>query len=97
MRLCRCGAIVKSRCSRCDAQTGGTTAERGYDNRWRELSERKRKVDPLCEQCDAEGRTTAASEVHHIRSIRLAPQLRLEWSNLMSVCADCHKRIERSE
>ena len=38
---------------------------------------------------------TAATEVHHIVKIKDRPELRLEWSNLMSVCRDCHERIEK--
>lgn len=90
-RLCRCGAIVNGRCARCQPSTHGrTTAQRGYDSTWRRLSERKRAIDPLCERCLNHGRTTPATEVHHIRSIATAPHLRLDPDNLMSVCSACH-------
>ena len=97
MRFCRCGAIVKGKCERCDkpAPSGITTAERGYDHRWRRLSERKRIEQPLCEQCEADGMVTPATEVHHKIPIAEAPHLRLVWSNLMSVCRTCHEVIEK--
>jgi 5-methylcytosine-specific restriction endonuclease McrA len=96
MRLCRCGAIVKGKCERCDRRPPqeGTTSERGYDNQWRLLSERKRKHDPMCEECTRSGGTRPASEVHHVVPICDAPHLRLVWSNLMSVCGECHKKLE---
>jgi 5-methylcytosine-specific restriction protein A len=97
MRMCHCGAIVKGKCDRCkpSSSLGKTTAERGYDNRWRVLSERKRAIDPLCEECERQGVVTAADEVHHVVPISEAPWLRLKWSNLMSVCRACHAEIER--
>ena len=95
MRLCRCGAIVDDRCPRCDIANTQTTVERGYDYRWKRLSERKRIADPLCEECVRMGRTTPATEVHHIHRIQDAPQLRLTWANLMSVCRACHERLEK--
>ena len=95
MRLCKCGAIVKGRCPTCSKQPRqGKTAERGYDNRWTELSKRKRANDPLCERCLGEGKVTAASEVHHIEKIADRPDLRLAWDNLMSVCHECHKVLD---
>lgn len=94
MRLCRCGAIVKGRCSTCSKPRQSKTAERGYDNRWTELSKRKRASDPLCERCLDNGKVTAASEVHHIRKIADRPDLRLDWDNLMSVCHECHRELD---
>jgi len=97
MRLCRCGAIVRAECERCKPVRilNGTTAERGYDHRWRRLSELKRQEDPLCEECEREGMVTPATEVHHIIPVRLAPMMRLSWSNIVSVCKACHERLER--
>lgn len=99
MRLCRCGAIVADRCSRCDPATNHakTTAQRGYDHKWKMLSERKRAVDPLCEACEKAGRVRPAVHVHHIESITKSPHLRLVWSNLQSLCAECHSEIEAAK
>jgi len=94
-KLCKCGAIVVKRCERCyPSHHGGTTAQRGYDNRWRVLSERKRSIDPLCENCLGKGVTEPATEVHHIIAIATAPHLRLSMDNLMSVCHACHQELE---
>jgi 5-methylcytosine-specific restriction protein A len=67
------------------------TASRGYDHRWRKLSEDYRIRNPLCEDCDAKGRTTAASEVHHIVPISQDPSKRLDVNNLVSLCKLCHE------
>jgi 5-methylcytosine-specific restriction enzyme A len=99
MKLCKCGEIVKDKCARCYPSVNHkqTTAERGYDHEWRKLSESKRKLDPLCEECERKGFSTAAESVHHVVPIRLAPHLRLVWSNLMSVCNECHELLEANQ
>ena len=96
-KLCRCGGVREdvfgSVCQKCGAgkkHKSRTTAECGYDNEWRLLSEKKRSVDPLCELCQRKGIVTAADEVHHKVPIDDAPWLRLVWSNLLSVCMRCH-------
>ena len=72
-------------------------SRRGYGRDWQALRLRKIKTDPLCEDCLERGRTTLTEEVHHIRSIREAPELRLVWSNLRSLCKDCHDKHTLSE
>lgn len=96
-KLCKCGAIVESRCLRCYPMPthNKTTAERGYGNDWRKLSEYKRKIDPLCERCSEQGRTTPACHVHHVVPIKVAPEKRLDITNLMSVCLECHEELEK--
>lgn len=46
------------RCRRCQPKRGGqtehtkgTTGQRGYDDRWRRLSERARALQPFCSDC----------------------------------------------
>lgn len=67
------------------------TASRGYDHRWRRLSEDYRVRNPLCEDCDAKGITTPAKEVHHIVPISQDPSKRLDINNLVSLCKTCHE------
>lgn len=53
---------------------------------------------PLCQRCLAEGRTTAATEVHHIRPVEEAIafndklQRMYDQTNLRALCHDCHVR-----
>jgi 5-methylcytosine-specific restriction protein A len=97
-KLCKCGAIVQKRCKRCyPASHSKTTAERGYGNDWRRLSERYRANNPLCERCFDSGMTTAAVHVHHVKPIRERPDLRLVVDNLMSVCLACHEELEAGQ
>ena len=64
-----------------------------YTDRWARLRGLKRRHNPLCEECRAEGNLVATSQVHHIKPIRTHPELAFEWSNLKSVCDPCHRRI----
>ncbi len=99
-RLCRCGAIVEDRCEACDKAKGRgkhqrTTKERGYGHDWRNASERYRAEVPLCQVCELAGKVAGADHVHHITKIRDAPELRLDRSNWLSVCSDCHEKVEK--
>lgn len=63
---------------------------------WRDLRNRKRQTNPYCERCLAMGKVTPMHAVHHIREIESGRteaeqwQLALAWTNLQSLCADCH-------
>ena len=65
-----------------------------YDRPWRRCRDAFAAKHPLCCRCLQGGRVTPMREVHHIRSVRSAPELRLDWSNLMSLCHACHMQIE---
>jgi len=69
-------------------------SRRGYGRDWKRTRDRKLSMTPLCEVCGAAGRISPATEVHHEKSVREAPQLRLVLSNLVSVCHPCHMKIE---
>jgi 5-methylcytosine-specific restriction protein A len=62
---------------------------RGYDEAWGRLRRRFLKAHPWC--C-VEGCRRRANEVDHIESFRGKPELRLEWTNLRSMCKRCHSR-----
>jgi 5-methylcytosine-specific restriction protein A len=63
---------------------------RGYDATWRRVRAMKLAAQPLCEHCTKEGRVTEATEVHHRFPIATHPLLRLDMSNLESICRNCH-------
>ena len=71
-----------------------TPAARGYDGAWMKLSLAYRRAHPLCERCEAAGRVTGATMVHHRQPIETHPQLRLVWENLEALCFLCHEIIE---
>ena len=89
-KICPNGhTYTTAKCSECrrPSQAG---RERLYDHRWNMLSKRKRTINPLCEDCEAKGRVTPASEVHHIVPILTDKSLMYEWRNLVSLCGHCH-------
>lgn len=61
---------------------------------WRHKRERVLRRDGyLCCECRRYGRSTAATTVHHIEPLKDKPGLRLEGSNLISLCNKCHERM----
>lgn len=75
----------------------GTRQQRGYDNPWLKLRASKVAADPLCEECEKQGYTTVATEVHHIVPFNgLDDPLRLDWKNLESLCGACHGEKTRA-
>lgn len=70
--------------------------------RWREVRRVKLMNDPLCEMCAEEGRTAPAEDIHHITSFMSTNDpvkrrwLAYDYSNLMSLCKQCHQKIHNS-
>ena len=61
--------------------------------KWRVLRKLKLSNNPLCEVCEAQGRTKAAAHIDHAQAIKTGSEawaLRLE--NLRSLCLSCHSR-----
>lgn len=70
--------------------------KRGYDYRWVKLRERILKRDLyLCQPCRDAGRTTPATEVHHLKA--KAHGGTDEPSNLVSICHPCHEEATRQQ
>lgn len=64
---------------------------------WQSCRRAKLERDPLCERCEAEGRSTFAAQVHHRIPLAQRPDLAFDHGNLMSVCTRCHARLEHEE
>jgi 5-methylcytosine-specific restriction enzyme A len=65
---------------------------------WRRLRAAQLERHPLCHDCEGQGRTTPANEVHHVTKRRVDPSAELDWSNMMSLCRPCHQvRTSRGE
>jgi len=58
-----------------------------YDSEWRSLRVLQLDLYPACAVCGRD-----AVHVDHIKSVKTAPQLRLEPSNLQSLCHSCHSK-----
>lgn len=65
------------------------SSARGYDSDWGVLSSMYREEHPICEVCGL----ALAALVHHVESVTARPDLRLDASNLQSVCRPCHAVI----
>ena len=69
-----------------------------YNNsKWKKMRESYLMYHPLCEKCQEEGRTTPATDVHHINSPfddGLTDEERLgrllDITNLQALCQHCH-------
>lgn len=66
--------------------------------RWRRLRAWKFACNPLCEDCEEQGKTTPAEDIHHIISFMSVtdPSERLflayDFDNLRSLCKKCHQK-----
>jgi 5-methylcytosine-specific restriction protein A len=61
--------------------------------RWKKLRAYKLAINPVCEMCSANGKTTMTQEVHHIIPFNISPELAYDYDNLISVCIECHKKL----
>lgn len=66
--------------------------------KWKKLRQAKLMQQPLCEICLKNGVITPADDVHHIDSfLNYSGNQRLykafDFTNLMSVCKECHGKI----
>jgi 5-methylcytosine-specific restriction enzyme A len=66
-----------------------------YGKRWQQMRQWLLAREPLCRQCQAEGKTTAATEVDHITP--LAQGGAHAAANLQPLCRDCHQRKSARE
>lgn len=62
---------------------------------WTKLSKLYRYTNPCCEICLKEGKIVKVDVVDHIIEIRDDWELRLDESNLMSLCHEHHNRKTR--
>lgn len=97
-RVCACGMEVVpygEQCScaierkRASDKARPSPSARGYDALWRKVRKAFVIAHPTCSTAGCGKPTT---DVDHVKSIREAPELRLEWSNLRPFCHECHSR-----
>jgi 5-methylcytosine-specific restriction enzyme A len=68
----------------------GSAHSRGYDRAWVKLRTWWIKRNPLCAECEREGKLTVATEVDHMVPISRDRSRRLDPDNLQSLCHPCH-------
>lgn len=81
--------ITRPRVASIDS-TRPCAAKRGYGSAWQRTRTLKLAATPMCEDCNANGLTTAATEVDHVKSLAAGGTHDLE--NLRSLCKPCHSR-----
>lgn len=71
---------------------------------WKELRIRKLQADPLCERCKTlHGWFVPARCIHHIQPVESGRtdaecrEICLRYSNLQSLCFQCHREIHQAE
>lgn len=67
------------------------TVERGYDENWKRCRNNHLLLEPLCRHCSHVGKAVPGNEVDHIIDIVDAPHLRLDDSNLQTLCTTHHR------
>ena len=71
---------------------GRDTAHRQFFNSdaWRRTRLAFLAEHPLCQDCEAAGRLTPATEVHHVAKRADAPERAFDMDNLRALCRSCH-------
>jgi len=64
---------------------------------WKALRNKKIKDSPLCEHCMKRDIVKAATDIDHIIEIKDDFSMRLQYSNLQSLCRSCHMLKTRRE
>lgn len=77
-----------------------SAAKRGYNSRWQKARATYLRSNPLCVECDRQGRTTSAVIVDHIIPHRGDQELFWDKTNWQALCKRCHdsykQRLEKS-
>lgn len=87
-----CLACAKKEKQLYDLQRGNS-GERGYDATWTKVRNIYAAEHPLCEEHLKQGIDILLDIVHHIKSVKEYPELRLVEDNLMSLCIKCHEAV----
>ncbi|UII56702.1 HNH endonuclease [Cytobacillus spongiae] len=59
--------------------------------KWRKLSKRIQKRDNYeCQKCKRRGKYSKGKNVHHIRELKVVPELAYAEDNLETLCISCH-------
>lgn len=69
-----------------------SASKRGYDRAWQKLRAAFLLENPLCVKCSERDLVEAATDVDHIIAHRGDDSLRLDASNLQSLCHSCHAK-----
>lgn len=99
LRPCKhigCTTLTRDRSGYCDEHRAtmdryrGTARERGYTRRWEKESKVFLRANPLCAECERQGRYTPAQVVDHIIPHRGNQRLFWDKANWQPLCKHCH-------
>lgn len=79
------------------AQRDPATARIHGSSRWRAVSARVLRDEPVCRHCARAGLTEPATQVDHIVGLALAPDRAFDPTNLQPLCTACHARKSTAE
>jgi 5-methylcytosine-specific restriction endonuclease McrA len=83
-----CGCTKPERLRRIKT-THGTSRQTQGDLRWaRQVKERDAHVCQMCRKQNLSGKSEHA---HHLKSVKLFPELRYELDNGQTLCSSCHR------
>ena len=86
-----CGAHKRADMNRYNHHQREPETAKRYDGCWKKIRAAFLAAHPLCEMCEADGRLTPATIVHHKR--KLSEGGTNDSDNLQSLCAECHSRL----
>ncbi|HMO86434.1 MAG TPA: HNH endonuclease [Lacipirellulaceae bacterium] len=99
-KCCKPGCRNLTRSARCEAHATeraystrsrrSAEAQQLYTHAWTKAAAAFRKANPLCAECQRQGRTTPAYCVDHIIPHRGDPGLFWAADNWQSLCRSCH-------
>lgn len=103
LRPCRnigCNNLTdKSYCDSCKRppENRPNANQRGYTYKWQKASKVFLSQNPLCRQCEKEGRIVVASVVDHIKPHKGNMKLFWDRDNWQPLCVNCHNRKTAKE
>lgn len=73
-----------------DAKPVKQTRAADLTGRWTRMRRLHLMAHPYCARCGLAG-----DEVHHVLPRETHPHLKYDWSNLQTLCSQCHLEIHR--
>lgn len=65
--------------------------------RWQAVRAQVLRDEPVCRECARVGLTEPATQVDHVLSLAVAPELAFDRANLQPLCTACHGRKSAAE
>lgn len=65
--------------------------------KWKRFRAMILNKNPMCEPCEATGRTRLADHVHHVVDRKVDPSKAFDESNARRVCRSCHNSERKGE